>query len=69
MEGYEDLRFAMNSELACIVNHCMLPFLRELLLDNNDSYFIYIAMEVQFSQTVDVFDRATRWSSHRHVEL
>ena len=69
MEGYEHLRFPLNSELACLVNHCMLPFLRRLLLNNNNSYFIFIAMESQFSQTLDFTDTATRWTSHRHVEL
>ena len=68
MEGYEQLRFPLNSELACLVNKCMLPFLRELLLENNDSYYIYLAMELQFHQCTNWEDICTRWSSFRHVK-
>ena len=50
MEGYEHLRFPLNSELSCLVNRCVLPFLRSLLLGSTDSFFIYLAMEVQFHQ-------------------
>ena len=69
MEGYEDLRFSLNSELSCIVNRCMLPFLRSLLLESNDSFFVFLAMEVQFQQLSNPEDRATRWTSHRHVTV
>ena len=68
MEGYEQLRFPLNSELACLVNKCMLPFLRELLLENNDSYYIFLAMELQFHQCTNWEDICTRWSSFRHVK-
>ena len=60
MPGYENLRFPLNSELSCLVNKCVLPFLRSLVLESTNSYFIWIAMEVEFHQTTNFEDTCTR---------
>jgi len=64
--GQENIRFDFHSEIFVYINYMVRPYLESLLSDDR-SYFLWLAVLLEFSQITDPTDLARRWCSFRNA--
>ena len=60
MENFEQFRYQASQEIGYYLNYAFIPWILSLILDSDLSYFVFVAMLIDFEQALNPSDTCQR---------